>query len=201
MHFIRHINGLVVLFIFCGLSACGTFLAYTGSELPDEQVAKVHCYSRYYFVYIESCRLQAVDGLRPSVSEMYGNTTKTLPGSHWIEIAFEKYFGGGGGVTDVCAFDMDFQADAVYQVKAHSLKTEISHLAKHGHSGFHAGSLEIEVTKPSRDRDVRRIQATCSPFGGSMCRKDDDCVHHPDIRCVPQEGFPFGICRFKDASQ
>lgn len=201
MDFISPLKKLTVSFIFFGLSACSTFVTYTGNELPDERVATFQCYSRYYFVYIESCRFQAVDGLRPSVFEMYGNTSKILPGSHWIEIAFEKYFGGGGGVTDVCAFDMNLEPGVVYQVKAHSLTTKISHLSKHGRRGFYGGSMDIEITKPSGLTEVRPIPATCYPFGGSMCRKDDDCVHHPDIRCFPQEGFPFGQCRFKDASQ
>ena len=201
MGFIHIFRPLLVLFVFCGLAACSTFVTYTENALQDDKIATIHCYSRYYFVYLESCRVQAVDGLRPSLSEMFGNTSKMLPGSHWIEIAFEKYFGGGGGVTDVCAFDMHFEANAVYQVKAHSLTTEISYLAKHGHSGFYGGVIDIEITKPSGERGVQRIHVTCAPFGGSMCRKDEDCVHHPDIRCFPQDGFPFGMCLFKDARQ
>lgn len=201
MDYVRTLSKMTVSCIFFGLSACSTFVTYTGNALPDEKVATIHCYSRYYFIYIESCRFQAVDGLRPTVSEMFGNTSKILPGSHWIEIAFEKYFGGGGGVTDICAFDMDLEPSAVYQVKAHSLTTEIPHLEKHGHRGFYGGSMDIEINKPSGVREVRRIHATCYPFGGSMCRKDDDCVRHPDIRCFPQDGFPFGQCRFKDAGQ
>lgn len=191
---------LTVSCAFCCLSACSTFVTYKGQELPDEKVVTFHCYSRYYFIYMESCRVQAIDGLRPDVFEMFGNTSKILPGPHWIEIAFEKYFGGGGGTTDVCAFDMDLEPGAVYQVKAHSLSTEVSHWAKHEYRGFYRGSMDIEVTNLSGVREVRSTLATCSPFGGSMCRRDEDCVHHPDIRCFPQEGFPFGQCRFEDAS-
>lgn len=198
MDIIRIFKYLIASFFSCSISACSTFVTYAGDRLPDEKVATLHCYSRYYFVYIESCRFQAVDGLRPGVSEMYGNTSKILPGSHWVEIAFEKYFGGGGGVTDVCAFDIDLEPGAVYQVKAHSLTTEISHVAKHGHPGFYGGLLDMEITKPSGTTEARRIHVTCNPFGGSMCRKNDDCVHHPDIRCFAQEGFQFGQCRFKD---
>lgn len=201
MDITRILKKPMALCIFCGLSACGTFVTYTGTELPDEEVATFRCYSRYYFVYMESCSFQAIDGLRPGVSVMFGNTSKILPGSHWIEIAFEKYFGGGGGVTDVCAFDMDLEPNTGYQVLAHSLTTEISHLAKHQHRDFYGGAMDIEITKPSGAREIRRVHATCSPFGGSMCRKDDDCVHHPDIRCFPRDGFPFGQCGFKDAGQ
>lgn len=201
MGLMRSIRNQLAFLACCSQAACSTFVTYTGDELPDEKVATIHCYSRYYFVYLESCRFQAVDGLRPSVSELFGNTTKILPGSHWIEVAFEMYFGGGGGVTDVCAIDMDLESGAIYQVKAHSLKTEISHLAKHERHGFYGGTMDIEITKPNGAREVQSIHATCSPFGGSMCHKDEDCVHHPDIRCVPQEGFPFGQCQFKDAGQ
>lgn len=182
----------------CALAACATFVAYTADESPSGPPATIQCYSRYYVVYMESCGFQAIDGLRPGLSQLFTNTSKVLPGPHWMEIAFESHFGGGGGITDVCAFDLDFEADAVYQVKAHSLTTEISALAKHGHIGFYRGSLDLAITKPSGATEDRRIAATCSAFGGSMCRKDDDCVHHPDIGCFPQDGFPFGQCRFRD---
>jgi len=201
MDFIRVVKKVGVSCIFCSLSACSTFLTYTGNELPDEDVATFLCYSRYYFVYLESCRLQAMDGLRPGISELFGSTSKILPGAHWIEIAFESYFGGGGGVTDVCAFDIDLEPGAEYQVMAHSLTTEISHLAKHGHRDLYRGAMDVEITQASGARETRRIHATCSAFGGSMCRKDADCVHHPDIRCFPKDGFPFGRCGFKAAGQ
>ncbi|HEX5804576.1 MAG TPA: hypothetical protein VFY24_16275, partial [Azospira sp.] len=151
---------------------------------------------------------QAVDGLRPALSEMFGSTSRMLPGRHWIEVAFESYFGGGGGTTDVCAFDIDVRPGHVYRVKAHSLTTDIGHLAKHGHPGLYRGLLALEIEAPEtpgiRDTpvqawEVRQVEATCSFAGGSLCRKDADCVPHPDIRCFPQAGFPFGACRFGDA--
>ena len=191
--------GFLITAINCGLSGCSNFVTYSGHERPDAEISTFHCYSRYYFVYMESCRFQAVDGLRPEISEMFSNTSKILPGSHWIEVAFERYFGGGGGVTDVCAFDIDLQPGYVYQIKAHSLTTEISHLGKHGYRRFYGGSLDLEIISPSMAQEVRHVGVTCSFAGGSMCRKNEDCVPHPSIRCFPQEGFPFGACRFYDA--
>lgn len=190
---------LAISVISCTLLACSNFVTYPGDPRPDAEVSIFNCYSRYYFVYLESCRFQAVDGLRPKISEMFGNTSRILPGSHWIELAFERYFGGGGGVTDVCAFDITLQPGHVYQVKAHSLATDIGHLAKHGHRAFYGGSIDLEVTSPAKETEIRKVAVTCSFAGGSMCRKDEDCVPHPDIRCFPQEGFPFGSCRFFDA--
>lgn len=184
-----------------GIAACGTFVTYPERDLPAAEVASFACYSRFYFVYIGSCRVQAVDGVRPGLSEMFGSTSKLLPGRHWIEVAFESYFGGGGGVTDVCAFDIDVQPGHAYRVKAHSLTTDIGHLAKHGHPGFYGGSIALEIETPeapARAPEVRQVAVTCSFAGGSLCRKDADCVPHPDIRCFPQEGFPFGACGFLD---
>lgn len=182
----------------CCITACSNFVTYPEGDLPNAEVASFECYSRYYFVYMESCRVQAVDGVRPRLSEMFGNTSKMLPGRHWIEVAFERYFGGGGGVTDVCAFDIDVQPGHVYRARAHSLTTDIGHLAKHGHQGFYSGSITLEIEAPAHTQEVRQISVTCSFAGGSMCRKDADCVPHPDIRRSPQEDFPFGACRFLD---
>lgn len=190
-----------VLALCCGVSACGTFVSYPGGELPDNEVATVNCYTRFYFVYLESCRVQAVDGLRPGFAEMFGNSSKILPGRHWIELAYERYFGGAGGTSDVCAFDIDLEPGSTYQVKAHSLKIAIPHLKKLERSGFYQGVMELEVVKPSGTGETRNIKATCSAFGGSMCRKDSDCIAHPDIRCLPQDGFQFGQCGFKDSSE
>lgn len=190
---------LAIVAFSCSLSACSNFVAYSGDEMPDAKVSTFNCYSRYYFVYLESCRFEAVDGLRPKISEMFSNTSKIVPGRHWIEVAFEKYFGGGGGVSDVCAFDIDLRPGYAYQIRAHSLTTDISHLAKHAHRGFYGGSIDVEITSPANEQELRNLALTCSFAGGSMCRKHEDCVPHPDIRCFPQEGFPFGACRFFDA--
>jgi hypothetical protein len=191
---------LASLFAACALSGaggCATFVTYPGAQRPAQEVATLHCYSRYYVVYMESCGFQAVDGFRPGLSQLFTNTSEVLPGAHWIEIAFESYFGGGGGITDVCAFELDFEPNAVYRVKAHSLATEISLLGRHAQRGFYRGWLDVSIARGSGASEVRRVEATCSAFGGSMCRKDADCVDHPEIACIPQEGFPFGQCRFK----
>lgn len=181
------------------IGACSNFVAYEGAERPEREVATLDCYSRYYFVYLESCRFQAVDGMRPTLSQTFASTTKALPGPHWVEVAFESYFGGGGGVTDVCAFDVALEAGHAYRIGAHGLKTDIAHLAKHGHRGLYGATIDLEVAKPSGAREILRTRATCSFAGGSLCRKDEDCVPHPDIRCVPQQDFPFGACRLQDA--
>lgn len=179
------------------VGGCATFVTYSGDPRDADEVATLHRYSRYYVVYMASCGFQAVDGRRPRLSQIFTNTSELLPGSHWVEIAFEGWVGGGGGITDVCAFDLDVEAGAVYQVKAHSLTTAVPHLAKHSTPGFYRGTLDVSISRPSGSAEVRRVEATCSAFGGSMCRKDADCVDHPDIACFPQAGFPFGQCRFR----
>lgn len=181
----------------CMASACSTFVAYSGPELPDPEVATVECYSRYYFVYLESCSVTAIDGRRPGLSQLFSNTSKVTPGRHWLEIAFERYFGGGGGVTDVCAFDLDVNAGHVYRISAHSLKTDIGLLAKHSSPSFYSGSLDLGVTSPAEARETHQIKVTCSFGGGSMCRQISDCSPHPDMQCIPQEGHSFGRCGFE----
>lgn len=183
------------------LSGCSNFVAYSGAPLPDTEIATVNCYSRNYLIYFESCRFQALDGLRPEVSELFTNTGKLRPGKHWLEIAFESYFGGGGGITDVCAFDMDLQSGYRYKIQAHSLKTEIGQLEKHGYPGFYAGSVTVEISAPGMEATHQLVPVTCSFAGGSMCRKTEDCVRHPDIRCVPQMDQTFGACQLIDTQK
>jgi hypothetical protein len=192
------VRWVVLIAATCYLSACSTFTPYPEELFSAKDASTFNCYTRYYFVFMGGCKFQAIDGKRTKVSEMFSTTAKIPPGSHWLELAFESYFGGGGGVTDVCAFDYDTKGGYSYQVMAHSLRTDIGHLAKHGRLGFYGGGVDIEVSSPLGKREVQRVSVTCSFSGGSMCRKQADCVEHPDIRCVPQEGFSFGKCGFRD---
>lgn len=188
----------IPILVCCGLAACGEFVTYPDRGIPPTEVAAFSCYTRFYVVYLESCSIQAVDGARPGISELFGNTSRILPGSHWLEVAFERYFGGGGGITDVCAFDMNLLPGYGYQIKAHSLQTDLDHLDKHDRQSFYGGSIDVAAISPSGQEDLRHVSATCNFGGGSLCRQDRDCVPHPDIRCFPQAGFPFGLCKFKD---
>jgi hypothetical protein len=174
---------------------CSTFVAYSGPTLPDTQVATLRCYWRYYLVYIGECHVSAIDGRRPGISQIMGITSKLAPGNHWVEFGVEQYFGGGGGKTDVCAFDFDFEAGYQYQIKAHSLEFDVGWMAKHSPI-LYAGSVVVEATSPGGQSQAHKVNATCSFGGGSFCRETSDCVPHPDIRCFPQEGHSFGKCGF-----
>jgi hypothetical protein len=187
----------VKLTLFAALlcSSCSTFVAYPGPALPDAQVATLKCFWRYYFVYIGECHVSAIDGQRPCISQLMSITSKLKPGGHWVEFGVEHYFGGGGGVTDVCAFDFDFEAGYQYQIKAHTLESDIGWMAKHS-SDLFTGSISIEATSPTGQTQTHRVKTTCSFGGGSLCRKTSDCVPHPDISCFPQEGYLFGKCGF-----
>jgi len=160
------VHVLLMLLIAALAPACSTFVAYPGAPLPDEQVATVKCYSRYYFVYMAGCHVTAVDGCRPELSQIMSMTSKLLPGHHWIEFGAEEYFGGGGGVTDVCAFDFDFEVNHQYQIKAHSLEFEVGLIAKRS-SALYKGSVIIEVTSPTGELQTKRVKTTCSFGGGS----------------------------------
>lgn len=177
-------------------AGCATFVAYPGPPLPDAEVATITCFWRYYFVWIEECHISAVDGRRPKLSQLANLTTKLPPGRHWVEFGIERYFGGGGGKTDVCAMEHDFEAGHAYHLNAHSFEADISWMQKHG-SDLYSGSIEIEETGPERGaRKSYRLETTCSFGGGSLCRTTADCVQHPDIVCQLREGHPFGKCVF-----
>ena len=193
MSLLRSARRRLLVISCCVLSACGTFKTYPGATLPDREVATVRCYFRFYLVAETHCRFTAVDGLRTGLSQIETETTKILPGSHWIEMEFERAAAGGAG-GDICALDLDVQPGYVYQIKAGSLHKNIKWYEKP--RGLFAGSVDVRAIPPSGTAEDRQIAVTCG--GGSMCRKDEDCVPHPDIRCVPQEGFPFGECRFKN---
>lgn len=173
-------------------SACSTFVAYPGPALPDSQVATLKCFWRYYFFYIGECHITAIDGQRRDISHLMSLTSKLKPGDHWAEFEVEHYFAGAGGTTDVCAFDFNFEAGYQYQIKAHSLESDIGWLAKHN-SDLFTGSVSIEATSPTGQTRTHHVKTTCSP-GGSLCRKTSDCVPHPDMNCFQQEGYLFGRC-------
>jgi hypothetical protein len=163
--------------------------------MPDSEVATLECYFREYLVYSTDCTFAAVDGLRTSLSQMQTKTAKVPPGSHWIQVEFESYFGGGRGGND-CGFDIELQPGHVYQIMSGSLHLETSWYR--ARKGFDKGSIEVRVRSSSGMQEDRHVEVTCGVDGGAMCRKDEDCLPHSDMKCIPQEGFPFGQCRFKD---
>ncbi len=176
---------------FSSLCSCSTFVTYVGPELPDSEVATFHCFTREYLLYSTSCRATALDGRRPTLSQSSTNTSKVLPGRHWIEVAFDRYCCGGHG-GEVCAFYLDWEAGHTYQLKAHSLETDRGFWASP--RGFYGGSVEIEVKSPSAIDETKIVRVTCSYSGGSMCQTVSDCQPHPTMRCLPQNGFEFGKC-------
>lgn len=179
------------------LVGCGTFVAYPGPERPDSEVASIECYSRYYFVYIGSCHITAVSGRRPDTSPVYATDARVAPGRQWFEVAFESYFGGGGGVSDVCAFDLDMRAGHSYQIRAHSLKVDAGLLSRHG-ATLYKGSLQIEARSGAGAGETLTVALTCRPFGGALCREVSDCGANPaglrDVSCVKSPEFGFGRC-------
>jgi len=134
-------------------------------------------------------------GKRPGALQFANVTAEFAPGHRWVEFEMERYFGGGGGTSDICAFEHDFLAGHRYQIFAHSLKPNIRWLQKHA-ATLYSGSIELEETRPDGTVIVHRPALACN-FGGSLCRTTADCVPHPDIVCQPQPGYPNGRCGFK----
>lgn len=174
-------------------AGCGTFIVDPESARPDAERATLTCFWRFYFVYIEECHVSAVDGQRPGVLQFSSLTTRLMPGRHWVEFGLESYFGGGGGTTDVCAFEHEFAAGHEYHLQAHSFEADVSWLQKHGNL-LYSGSIAIEERGPGGETRTYRLPTSCSFGGGSLCRKTEDCNPHPDIVCQPQPGHPFGRC-------
>ena len=179
------------------LAGCGTVVAYPGPERPDSEIASIECYSRYCFVYIGSCQITAVSGRRPETNPIYATGARVAPGKQWFEVAFERYFGGGGGVSDVCAFDLDMRAGRSYQIRAHSLNVDAGLLSRHG-ATLYKGSLPIATRSGAGADETLTVPLTCRPFGGALCREVSDCGANPaalrDVSCMKSPEFGFGRC-------
>jgi len=176
-------------------SGCGTFVAYPGEARPEQEIATLECYTRYYVVYLGSCGITAVSGKR-SDAILPATRAEFEPGRHWFEVAFEGYFGGGGGVSDVCAFELDTQAGHRYRVIAHGLHTTVG-LARHG-ATLYSGTLQIADDAPSGASETRTVAVTCRPFGGALCRAPADCgrpaAGWPAPLCEMRPEHPYGLC-------
>jgi len=168
-------------------SGCATFVAHSEPGLSPDETVTLRCYMRYYFVFIEECHVSAVDGLRPGPTTVASLNAEIAPGSHWVEFEMERYFGGAGGVTDVCAFEFDFVAGHRYRIIAHSVES----------AGWSAGlrhaSLELEERPTDGDALRHRLALVCTA-GGELCRTAEDCSRHPSATCRLEEGFPYGQC-------
>jgi hypothetical protein len=195
LKFLTPVKTLAAILAGALVSACGTFVVNTGHPLSEAEAVTLKCFWRYYFVSIDECHVSAVDGHRPGALQFANITAQFPPGHRWVEFEMERYFGGGGGTTDVCAFEHDFLAGHRYQIVAHSFKPNIAWLQKHT-TTLYTGSIDLEETRADGSVVVHRPALICS-FGGSLCRTTADCVPHPDIICQPQPGYPYGRCGFK----
>ena len=175
--------------------ACSTFVADSGRELADAQAVTVSCSARNLLIAMSGCQITAIDGQRPSLGELFNWSGKLAPGRHWIEIELSQFFGGGGGTTDVCALEADFGAGRHYVILSQSATFDIGWAAKHS-GALYTGSVLLTSGAAGAEQEDR-VRMTCSFGGGSLCRRDVDCVPHPDIRCMAQPGMDFGACRFK----
>jgi hypothetical protein len=191
-HAVRLLIGIVSI---ASLSSCGTFITYSGAERQDSDVAIVEGYYRNYLLYMAEGKITAVDGVRPSniLQETY--SASLLPGTHWIEITDDRYFGGSHGGT-VCAVEFDFKAGFRYQLQVGSLQSKTSWLNR-GPGQLYEGSAAFMISAPGLTDEMRLVDTTCNDGGGSLCRQVSDCVPHPDMRCIPQRGFSFGHCGFE----
>lgn len=160
--------------------------------MPEAEAVTLKCYWRYYFLAMDECHVSAVDGHRTGALDFANMTARFAPGRRWIEFEMEYYFGGGGGTTDVCAFEHDFLAGHRYRILAHSFKTRTGSLQKRS-TTLYGGSIDLEETGPDGEEVVHRPALTCSS-GGSLCRTAADCVPHPDIVCQTQPDHPYGRC-------
>lgn len=174
------------------VSGCGTFISPAAEGLPAAERVTLQCYWRYYFAYIDECHVTSVDGHRPGALQFANITTELAPGRRWVEFGIERYFGGGGGVTDVCAFEHDFLAGHRYRIVAHTIKRDVGWLQRF-EMALYTASIELEATPPDGAVVIHRPALTCA-MGGSLCRTTADCVPHPDIVCTPAPGHAYGIC-------
>lgn len=174
-------------------AGCGTFVVGPEGLREDAGHATITCFWRFYLVYIEECHVSAIDGRRPGPLQFSSLTTLVTPGPHWVEFGIERYFGGGGGTTDVCAFEHEFAAGHEYHLQAHSFEAGVSWLQKR-QQRFYTGSIAVEERGAGIEPHTWRLPTICSGGGASLCRKTEDCVPHPDIVCQSQPGQAYGRC-------
>jgi hypothetical protein len=178
------------------LAACSTLETYPEQpERSDAEIAVLKGYNRFYFIYWEQADVSSVDGKRAGFPWSV-SSVKLLPGRHWIEITQQRYFGGGGGYA-VCAFESDFEAQHLYQLKAHSSASE-GHWYENRPQPY-KGSISIVVSAPGKARQTVTVTTECADGLPSFCRKDADCAHHPDNRCRSERGAVFGLCESGDS--
>ncbi|WP_374674158.1 hypothetical protein [Ideonella sp.] len=175
--------------------------AVNGAACHDSAVpgagaaATLQCYWREYFVYSKECHITAVNGQRPTLRLWEsGVFTASVPlGRQWIEIEMQAFAFGGGGTTDVCAFEHNFLPGVHYRIRPGSEAFEISATQKHNPAlAPYRGSLVIESA--STEQASQRVDLSCTHGGGSLCRSTGDCVKHPNVRCERREGEAFGKC-------
>jgi len=171
---------------------CGTFVSPAAERLPEAERVTLQCYWRFYGVYIGACHVSSVDGRRTGVLDAANITTKLAPGHIWVEFSMESYFGGGGGVTDVCAFEHDFLAGHRYRIVAHTIKRDVGWLRRF-EIPLYTASIDLEATSPRGAIVIHRPALTCAS-SGSLCRTTADCEPHPNIVCTPVPGHAYGIC-------
>jgi hypothetical protein len=177
------------------ITACGTLVTYSGPELLDSQVATVECYGRFYGVAITDCYFQAVDGKRENwpIKPM---AIKVIPGRHLIEVVSEATIFSGTG-QNVCAFEVDLAVGRTYRIGPDSFTTAQTRIPNR----HYAGSVVLAPDSESDKSTALTVSTICHQGGGSLCRQTSDCVPHPSIVCMPQQGYALGLCELrKDAS-
>jgi hypothetical protein len=187
---------LLAVFVAAVCPGCATFVTYSGPALPDVEVVLLRCPGRFLVVGAVSCRVSAVDGLRPGVSQVMSRSARLAPGRHWVEFTVERYLGGSGGTAEVCALDLDFTAGLRYDIEVASYRADIGWVEQHG-GQLYGGSVNVRSTTSEGVSLAPRVALTCSFGGGSLCRASADCAPHPDIVCHPRPGYAFGQCGFR----
>jgi hypothetical protein len=168
-------------------SACGTFVSRIAGSLPEAERVAVHCYWRSHFVCIGECHVTAVDVGRPGALRFANVTTGLAPGHRSVEFGIDRHAGGGGGTTDVCAFEHDL-------VAGHTFKA-----APAGCGGVQRPCIRRPSTW--RRQPPRARPASIAP--NSRAVRADPCAGRPRLRpaphivCHPRAGHPCGTSGFR----
>lgn len=177
-------------------AACGTFVAHGVPAGSPEEIIELRCHARWYLVYLEECHITSVDGQRPGIGQLANLGAELTPGRHWVEFEIERYFGGGGGTAQVCAFEYDFNAGSSYRIVAHSLEPDVDAIRQPG-GRLHGATIEMERAPAGGEVSTARLPTVCAP-SGSLCRTLADCQPHPDMACRMEAGHPYGSCSLSE---
>lgn len=98
------------------LGGCGTATTYDGPELPEEEVAVLEGYWRYYLLAMRIVQITKVDG-KPALATSPVTRVMLSAGRHSVELQVGTIL-GEAGLTTRCSFAAQFERGHRYRIRS-----------------------------------------------------------------------------------